>query len=141
VIDIRWKAFFFFCALAIVSLFVWLISNSTYAFLLFTVVLFVYLLIQINDLYALQQWLKKPELDKVPEGVGLAEDIFNALLKYERSNERQNQELNAALERFNTVANAIPDGLVILSASNEIEWCTSHAEYQLGLNLEITDCP
>lgn len=135
-IDIRWKAFFFFCALAIVSLFVWLISNSTYAFLLFTLVLFVYLLIQINDLYALQQWLKKPELDKVPEGVGLAEDIFNALLKYERSNERQNQELNAALERFNTVANAIPDGLVILSASNEIEWCTSHAEYQLGLNLE-----
>lgn len=135
-IDIRWKAFFFFCALAIVSLFVWLISNTTYAFLLFTLVLFIYLLIQIYDLYALQQWLKKPELDKVPEGVGLAEDIFNALLKYERSNERQNQELNAALERFNTVANAIPDGLVILSASNEIEWCTSHAEYQLGLNLE-----
>lgn len=135
-IDIRWKAFFFFCALAIVSLFVWLISNTTYAFLLFTLVLFIYLLIQIYDLYALQQWLKKPELDEVPEGVGLAEDIFNALLKYERSNERQNQELNAALERFNTVANAIPDGLVILSASNEIEWCTSHAEYQLGLNLE-----
>jgi len=136
VIDIRWKAFFFFCALCIVSLFIWLLSSTTYAFLFFTIILFGYLLIQINDLYALQHWLKKPELDKVPEGLGLAEDIFNALLKYERGNEQKNQELNAALERFNTVANAIPDGLVILSASNEIEWCTSNAEYQLGLNLE-----
>jgi len=138
VIDIRWKAFFFFCAVAIVCLFIWLVSNFTYALIIFTVVLFVYLLIQINDLYALQYWLKKPELDKVPEGTGLAEDIFNALLKYERSNQQKNHELNAALERFNTVADAIPDGLVILSASNEIEWCTSRAEYQLGLNL-VTD--
>jgi two-component system phosphate regulon sensor histidine kinase PhoR len=29
----------------------------------------------------------------------------------------------------------MPDGLVILSASNEIEWCTTNAEHQLGLNL------
>ncbi len=30
----------------------------------------------------------------------------------------------------------MPDGLVILSASNEIEWCTPNAEHQLGLNLD-----
>lgn len=135
-IDIRWKAFFFFCALSIISLFIWLVSSAAYALFAFTFALLFYLIIQISDLYALQRWLKQPMLEKVPEGIGLAEDIFNALLKYERSNAQKNLELKAALERFNTVANTIPDGLVILSAGNEIQWCTANAEFQLGLNLE-----
>lgn len=74
-------------------------------------------------------------MQEIPEGFGLWEDVFSALLKYERNNNLKKTELHAALERFNTVANAIPDGLVILSATNEIEWCTAHAESQLGLNL------
>ena len=58
------------------------------------------------------------------------------MLQYERSNIANQNQLNAALERFNLTANAIPDGLVILSPSNEIEWCTSNAENQLGLDLK-----
>lgn len=134
-IDIRWKALFFLCALSLISLFIWLISDTTYALLAFSTLLLLYLAIQIHDLYALQRWLKRPQLANIPEGIGLCEDIFNALLKYERSNEQKNQALNAALERFNRVADAIPDGLVILNASNEIEWCTANAEFQLGLDL------
>lgn len=134
-IDIRWKAFFSIFSIAIISLFVWLMSNTFYALLSFSCMLAIYLGIQIYDLYVLQKWFKSPELDNLPEGIGLAEDIFNALLKYERSNQQKNLELNAALERFSSMANAIPDGLVILSAANEIEWCTANAERQLGLNL------
>ncbi len=63
------------------------------------------------------------------------EDVFNALLQYERNNQRNQTQLNSALERFNLATSAMPDGLVILSASNEIEWCTPNAERQLGLNL------
>lgn len=103
--------------------------------LTFSVCLLVYLAIQVYGLFQLQSWLKKPTLKEIPEGASLWEDVFNALLKYERSNNLKKSELNAALERFNTVANAIPDGLVILSATNEIEWCTANAESQLGLNL------
>jgi two-component system phosphate regulon sensor histidine kinase PhoR len=135
VIDVRWKAFFFILSLIAVSLFVWLTTNTIIALLAFTSCLLVYLIIQINGLYQLQYWLKKPALKDIPEGFGLWEDVFNAILKYERSNNLKKTELNAAVERFNTVANAIPDGLVILSATNEIEWCTANAESQLGLNL------
>lgn len=103
--------------------------------LTFSVCLLVYLAIQVYGLFQLQSWLKKPTLKEIPEGASLWEDVFNALLKYERSNNLKKSELDAALERFNTVANAIPDGLVILSATNEIEWCTANAESQLGLNL------
>jgi len=135
VIDVRWKAFFFILSLSAVSLFIWLTTSTTIALLTFSSVLLVYLAIQVYGLYQLQTWLKKPILSDIPEGLGLWEDVFNAILKYERNNNLKKSELNAALERFNTVANAIPDGLVILNATNEIEWCTANAESQLGLNL------
>jgi len=135
VIDIRWKAFFFICALSVISLFAWLVSGPVIALITFSLALLAYLAIQIHGMYQLQLWFKKPVLQEIPEGSGLWEDVFSSLLKYERNNNRQKDELNAALERFNTVANAIPDGLVILNASNEIEWCTANAETQLGLNL------
>ena len=137
-IDLRWKAFFFVCALSTISVFLWLISGAVIALLSFSIGLLGYLGIQVYGLYQLHHWFKAPVLQEIPEGFGLWEDIFSALLKYERSNNRKTTELHSALERFNTVANAIPDGLVILSATNEIEWCTAHAESQLGLNL-ITD--
>jgi two-component system phosphate regulon sensor histidine kinase PhoR len=135
VIDVRWKAFLYVCSISLVSLFVWLTSSALMALLTFSICIVAYLAIQVSGLFQLQAWLKKPALEKIPEGSSLWEDVFNALLKYERSNNLKKSELNAALERFNTVANAIPDGLVILSASNEIEWCTANAESQLGLDL------
>ncbi|MES1988332.1 MAG: phosphate regulon sensor histidine kinase PhoR, partial [Pseudomonadota bacterium] len=87
-------------------------------------------------LHALQNWFKNPKLKEIPEGSGVWEDIFVALLKYERNNNQNQNQLNSALERFNLATSAMPDGLVILSASNEIEWCTPNAEHQLGLNLD-----
>ncbi len=134
-IDVRWKAFFFICSLGIISLFTWLLSSALIALLLFTCILLVYLAIQIHGLYQLQHWLKKPVLEDIPEGMSLWEDVFNAILKYERKNNQKKAELNAAFDRFNTVANAIPDGLIILNNSNEIDWCTAKAEIQLGLNI------
>lgn len=134
-IDVRWKAFFFICSLGIISLFTWLLSSTLIALLLFTFGLLVYLAIQIHGLYQLQHWLKKPVLEDIPEGMSLWEDVFNAILKYERKNNQKKAELNAAFDRFNTVANAIPDGLIILNSSNEIDWCTAKAEIQLGLNI------
>jgi len=135
VIDVRWKAFFFILSLSAVSLFVWLTTSTVVALLAFSSILLLYLAIQVHGLYQLQSWLRKPALKDIPEGFGLWEDVFNAILKYERNNNLKKSELNAALERFNTVANAIPDGLVILNATNEIEWCTANAESQLGLSL------
>lgn len=110
--------------------------TAVYALLFFSSAVVAYLAVQVIDIHALQKWFKKPQLQDIPEAVGLSENIFSALLRYERANQQKKGELNAALERFNTVANAIPDGLVILSDSNEIEWCTANAESQLGLDLK-----
>lgn len=134
-LDIRWKAGLFVSALSVISLFLWLITSLNTALIVFILGLLTYLISHVYWLYALQNWFKNPALKEIPEGSGVWEDIFTALLKYERSNNQNEKQLNAALERFNLATSAMPDGLVILSSSNEIEWCTPNAENQLGLNL------
>ena len=134
-LDIRWKTGLFIAALSAICLFLWLISGLTVALIAFSGCLLAYLARHIFWLHTLHKWLKNPSLKEVPEGSGAWEDVYSTLLRYERNNNAQQAELNAALDRFNITANAIPDGLVILNASNEIAWCTKHAEYQLGLYL------
>lgn len=134
-LDIRWKSGLFIAALSAICLFLWLIGGLTIALIAFSGCLLIYLARHLYWLHTLHKWLKNPSLKEVPEGSGVWEDVYSALLRYERNNCAQQAELNSALDRFNITANAIPDGLVILNASNEIEWCTKHAEYQLGLNL------
>lgn len=133
--NISRKAGSFIFALLLISLFVWLFSSATTALLVFSGGLLLYLANHIFWLNQLQTWFKKPDLKSIPDGFGLWEGLFNLLLKYERTNKYNQTQLNAALERFNLATSAMPDGLVILGASNEIEWCTANAEKQLGLNL------
>jgi len=133
--DIRLKAVLFVCALSAICLFLWLISGATAALLVFSIGLLLYLASHILWLHKLHLWFKTPVLKDIPEGSGVWEDVFVALLQYERNNLSNQAQLSSALERFNLTANAIPDGLVILSPSNEIEWCTLNAEKQLGLDL------
>ncbi len=134
-LDIRWKAGLFVCALSAICLFLWLITSTNTALIAFSSGLLIYLISHVYWLHALQNWFKKPTLKEIPEGSGMWEDIFVALLKYERNNNQNEKQLNSAIERFNLATSAMPDGLVILSSSNEIEWCTPNAENQLGLNL------
>jgi two-component system, OmpR family, phosphate regulon sensor histidine kinase PhoR len=134
--DIRLKAVLFICALSAICLFLWLISGATVALLAFSIGLLLYLASHISWLHKLHLWFKTPVLKDIPEGSGAWQDVFTALLQYERNNLANQSQLGSALERFNLTAEAIPDGLIILSPSNEVEWCTSHAENQLGLDIK-----
>ncbi len=133
--DIRLKAASFGCTLSAICLFLWLISSATVALLVFSIGLLLYLVSHISYLHKLHLWFKNPVLKEMPEGSGVWEDVLTSLLQYERNNLSKEMQLSAALERFNLTADAIPDGLVILSPGNEIEWCTPRAESQLGFNL------
>ena len=133
--DIRVKVALSLCALSAICLFIWLVSSAIVALVVFSSCLLAYLYSHISWLHQLHTWFKNHALNEIPEGSGVWEDVFAALLRYERSNNNNQAELSYALERFNLTANAIPDGLVILGISNEIEWCTPHAENQLGLDL------
>ena len=134
--DIRLKAILFVCTLCAMCLFIWLVSSSTIALLVFSAGLLFYMGSHISWLHQLQKWFKNPDLKNLPEGSGVWEGLFATLLKYERNNIHNQAQLGAAIERFNLTADAIPDGLVLLSPANEIQWCTTNAEAQLGLDLK-----
>lgn len=87
-------------------------------------------------MHNLQEWLKKPILSKIPVGGGIWEDVLAQLYKSHRKNLRQQTQLSAELARFRHAASALPDGIIVLNARNEIEWCNAPAEQMLGLDIQ-----
>ena len=131
--DIRIKAVLYICALSISCLFLWLLTSAVIALAAFSLGLLFYLYSHLSWLHQLHVWFKTPLLKTIPEGSYAWEDVFTSLLQYERSNIANQNQLNAALERFNLTANAIPDGLVILSPATKLNGAPRMPRASLGL--------
>lgn len=99
-----------------------------------TAILLVYLLIHLRYLGMLERWLKDPEASAAPEGGGLWEHAFSSLYHLMRIQSRSQSKLSAAVDRFQSAAQAIPDGVVILDEDDEIQWCNPVAERHLGID-------
>lgn len=100
---------------------------------LMVVFLFVYIVIQYGRLQKLYSWAKQSQPDNVPFEDGLfgqiAEDIY--LLKKQRT--AQKESVKYQLDRFKKLISVFPDGVVILSLSNEIQWFNDQASRLLVL--------
>lgn len=134
--DIRWNAFWIGLSLTIICLITWAATTATIALIVFATGVVIYLLSHLYWLHKLNLWLKKPVLNNMPDGAGIWEDVFAALYQEHRRHSRSQTQLSTALGRFRHAASALPDGVVVLNAENEIEWCNPPAEVQLGLNLK-----
>ena len=134
--DIRWNAFWLGLSLTLISLITWASSDATTALLVFSGGVLIYLCSHLYWLHQLNLWLKKPVLNHIPNGAGVWEDVFAALYQEHRRHSRNQNQLSSALGRFRHAASALPDGVVVLNADNEIEWCNPPAEKKLGLDLK-----
>lgn len=134
--DIRWNAFWLGLALTVISLITWVSNGAITALFVFAVGVLVYLISHLYWLHKLNQWLKKPVLNHIPNGSGVWEDVFASLYQEHRRHSRSQTQLSSALGRFRHAASALPDGVVVLNAANEIEWCNTPAEVKLGLDLK-----
>lgn len=81
-------------------------------------------------------WLKTPVPSGLPDGSGIWEDAFADLYQELRRHSRNQTQLTSALERLQEAAGALPDGVVVLNAEDQIEWANHAAELLLGLNME-----
>jgi two-component system phosphate regulon sensor histidine kinase PhoR len=133
--DIRWNAFWLYITFCFFCLIIWAFNDLTTALIYFAIGLTLYLTHHLYWLHKLYQWLKKPVLASIPNGRGAWENILSALYQEYRRHARSQTQLSAALGRFRHAASALPDGVVLLNAQNEIEWCNKPAEVKLGLNL------
>ena len=87
------------------------------------------------NLDRLTRWAAAPLPTPVPEGKGPWRAPFSALYRRVRTRVAYQRDLAHTIERFQSAAEAIPDGMVVLDASNRIKWANARA--QSLLNLEI----
>lgn len=97
-------------------------------------ILLVYLLIHLRYLGMLERWLSAPAARAAPEGGGLWEQTFSSLYQLMRIQSSSQSKLSAAADRFQSAAQAIPDGVVILDEDDAIQWCNPVAERHLGID-------
>ena len=83
----------------------------------------------------LTRWAEAALDDAVPEGRGSWRAAFSALHRRVRERTAHQQDLTQTIERFRSVAEAIPDGMVVLDAANRIRWANARALTHLGLDL------
>ena len=105
--------------------------NQTFLFV--TLALFAYIVFMLRNAFKLQDWLTEHKKD-LPDAWGYWGEIFNELHILEKKKFKQQKLLSVALSRFKKAAEALPDGVVILSQHNVIEWVNPVASSLLGIS-------
>ncbi len=83
----------------------------------------------------LAAWLERPDLDRIPDGWGIWADVFARLYRTRRSTEQNERRLLENEERFRRTISALPEGIVLVDATLQIDWCNPVAEQHLGISL------
>lgn len=114
----------------------WAATNLTTGLIALSIVLLLFLIHHLRHIARLRVWLLNPVVDNVPHGLGLWDEIFARLYQMGRVTSRSQQHLSRVVERFQSAARAIPDGIVLLNEVNQIEWCNPVAEKQFNVDNE-----
>jgi two-component system, OmpR family, phosphate regulon sensor histidine kinase PhoR len=93
-------------------------------------------LAQLFYLAALGNWLERPSLATIPNGIGAWGEVFARLYRQQRASEIAQQRLIDNEERFRRTISALPDGIILIDATLQIEWCNPVAERHLGVSLK-----
>ena len=107
---------------------------TRHLFLFIAIGLGAYVGLQLFQLRRLHQWLLSDKRGEVPDAGGPWGDVFNEVRKLVRQAARRADELTDALKRFQSAAAAMPDGIVILTEYDEIEWANPPAASLLGVD-------
>ena len=93
------------------------------------------LVIHLRYASLLAAWLENPKLEDVPDGWGVWTDVFARLYRTRRATEQNERRLLDNEERFRRTISALPEGIVLIDASLQIDWCNPVAEQHLGISL------
>ncbi|HEY5308242.1 MAG TPA: phosphate regulon sensor histidine kinase PhoR, partial [Casimicrobiaceae bacterium] len=93
------------------------------------------LLAHLRHLARLTTWAEATFDTPVPEGSGPWQHALSALYRRVRVRTAYERDLARTIERFQSAAEAIPDGMVVLDAANRIKWANVRAQTLLGLDV------
>jgi two-component system phosphate regulon sensor histidine kinase PhoR len=120
---------------AFVTLLVWAVFGPRWALAALSIGAAMIIGFHLYHLQLATDWAAGPLEARVPEGRGTWAETFSVLHRRTRMREVMQRDLKHVIQRFRKAAEALPDGVVLLDASNRIEWANLRAEEQLGLNL------
>jgi two-component system phosphate regulon sensor histidine kinase PhoR len=100
------------------------------------VALALYSAVHLSYLAALGNWLEAPRLTSIPNGIGTWAEVFARLYRMRRASETNERRLQENEARFRRTISALPEGIVLVDAALQIEWCNPVAERHLGLKLQ-----
>ena len=83
----------------------------------------------------LDRWSRAPVVDGNLEGEGAWDGIFGRLYRHEKDLRQQIAERDHEIARIIAAVQALTDGVVLLDIHNQIVFCNTTAEAQLGLVL------
>ena len=83
---------------------------------------------------ALRNWLRRPELERLPRGRGVWEEALAELHRFLKRRDAEHDSLAQSLARFGAAVRALPDGVVILDREQRIEWSNPTAAHHFGID-------
>lgn len=131
-----WRPLGVLAGVMLVALLLWADSGWTAALAFLVGIQAFVMLRRLLQEYRLSRWLEHPDEVEPPDATGTWGDIFYRLEKLQRRQRASRSELTNALEQFEHAAQAVPDGMVILNRSDQIEWCNPASRKYLGLDCE-----
>lgn len=117
-----------------VALAIGALVDAVAGLLAFSVGLLVQFIYHLRKLELLAEWTHEPDGTPLPNAVGAWRRAFAGLERRSRQARETSGQLAHALTRFREASQAMPDGVLYLSAENRIEWLNRKAEQQFGLN-------
>lgn len=80
------------------------------------------------------RFLYRPDIKKLPEGIGIWQTIFSMIKRREKRQRRQRKERNRTLQRFYRIHSLMPDGSIIINNKGRIEWMNKPVQKHLNIN-------
>lgn len=108
----------------------WLFGQIFLALAILFALLFIW---YFRNLIRLQRWLQKGKKYVPPLAGGLWGEVFNGIYRLQQRSRARNKRIVKLLNRFRESTAALPDGVVVLDQSGDIEWWNESAEKLLGL--------
>ena len=92
-----------------------------------------YIVFHLYQLRKLSDWAANTELSDIPFDEGLLGQLAGCINRSTKQRIAQKESVKYQLERFKKLISVFPDGVVILSLNNEIQWFNKQASVLLVL--------
>ena len=129
-----WRSAAVLFGLALFALFWAPLFGVTVALVVFVIELLALLAYHLRNLKRLAAWLTDPQLETIPESLGTWDESYTRLYRLVKVQGKNQRMLTAALERFVSAGEAMPEGVVVLDENDRIEWCNPKSMLHMGLD-------